>query len=152
MYVSEDIMLWLFLWRGAAGEKHPRPTIQHSICMKYTAERVGGEADLCRVRLVCRVLWMTWISPPARLHHIVLVPKKLIKHKVNQLSEFRRTEQRRSFVLQGFSCTDSILFCFIIYCQFAKNVLIATLTLRSRVYSRYMYVRLHTASPWMCTL
>lgn len=51
------------------------PQSNSSIYMKYTAEKVGGEADLCRVRLVCRALWMTWISPLARLHHIVLVPK-----------------------------------------------------------------------------
>lgn len=50
------------------GENHAWPTIQHSVDMKNTAERAGGEADLCRVRLVCRALWMTWISS-------LLVPK-----------------------------------------------------------------------------
>lgn len=148
-------MLWLFLWRGAVGENHARATIQHSVYMKYTAGRVGWEADLCRVRLVCRALWMTWISP-ARLHHIVLVPKNWSNTKwISSPSFGTQSTDVASFSrgsLQSWKrCTDSILFCFILWCQFAKNVLIATLTLRSRVYSRYIFARFHKASPWMCT-
>lgn len=156
MYVSKDIMLRLFLFRGAVGEKHARPTIQRSVYMKYTAERVGGEADLCSVRLVCRALWMTWISPPARLHHIVLVPKNWSNTKwISSQSFGAQSRDVASFSrgsLQSWKRgTVSILFCFIIWCQFATNVLITTLSLRLRVYSRYVHVRFRTASLWMCT-
>lgn len=91
----------IFPLEGARGRK----TTTHNP-LQLLHEIYSREEDLCRVRIVCRALSMTWISPPARLHHIVLVPKKnLIKRRVNQLSE-----QRWSCVLLRFPSGSCLLF------------------------------------------
>lgn len=122
----------IFPLEGGRGRK-PRPTILCSYDMKYTAERFGREEDLCRVRLVCRALSMTWISPPARLHHIVLVPKKNPDQTQSESALRAEMELRTPEVpfseLSSFQpwkrWIDSILFCFKnIRCQFAKLCLL----------------------------